>query len=226
MTAGTIHIGTSGWVYSHWRGFFYPAKLPQRSWLEYYAQHFDCTEINGSFYRLPSKATVLNWEDTVGAQFRFCPKISRFITHAKKLNDPEQAVPRFFDAFGLIAHRTGPILIQLPAKLAFHQDKARHASWTGQAALDLLEKFRIGWVIGDSGRRFASANAVTARHIYLRFHGPDGSYATGYSKRRLASFADRFRDWRDAGHTVWAFFNNDIHGYAIRDALALKGMVA
>lgn len=246
MARGSIHIGTSGWVYAHWREIFYPAKLPQRSWLEYYARHFDCTEINGSFYRLPSVNAVLNWQETVNARFRFCPKISRFITHAKKLNDPEQAVPRFFDVFDQIAPRLGPVLIQLPPMLGFHEEKARnfftylrscyksfrfslearHASWLEPAAIALLEKFRIGWVIADSGRRFASGNAVTARHIYLRFHGPDGSYASGYSGKALAEYAARCREWRDAGHAVWVFFNNDLHGHAIRDALALKALVA
>jgi len=246
MTRGSIHIGTSGWVYPHWRGIFYPAKLPQRSWLDFYARNFDCTEINGSFYRLPSKPTVLNWQNTVNSRFRFCPKISRFITHAKKLNDPGQAVPRFFEVFDLIAARMGPLLIQLPAILPYDQDKttlffeylrrhhkgyrfsleARHPSWLEKPALDLLVKFHIGWVIADSGARFASGDAVTARHIYLRFHGPDGSYATGYSRKTLTAYALRCRQWRDAGHTVWAFFNNDIGGHAIRDALALKDLVA
>jgi uncharacterized protein YecE (DUF72 family) len=241
---GTIHIGTSGWVYPHWRELFYPAKLPQRSWLEYYARHFDCTEINSSFYRLPSKDAVLNWQKTVSAGFRFCPKISRFITHAKKLNDPEQAVPRFFDVFDGIAGQMGPVLIQLPSILAFHEEKtahffkylrehhkgyqfsleARHPSWTEKRALGLLERLRIGWVIADSGTRFASADAVTARHIYLRFHGPDGSYATGYPKKFLAFNVARCARWRDAGYSVWVFFNNDLNGHAIRDALAFKKM--
>jgi uncharacterized protein YecE (DUF72 family) len=246
MAKGALHIGTSGWVYPHWRNVFYPAKLPQRSWLEYYAQYFDCTEVNGSFYRLPSKETVIRWQHTVNTRFRFCPKISRFITHAKKLNDPEQAVPRFFDVFNVIAGRSGPVLIQLPPMLAFKEDKvrtffqylrehyrsflfsleARHATWLEPSAIALLKQYRVGWVIDKSGFRFASGDAVTARHIYLRFHGPDGSYATGYSKKFLSSQAALCRDWRAAGHQVWVFFNNDLQGHAVRDALALKSMTS
>ncbi|HET6256073.1 MAG TPA: DUF72 domain-containing protein [Puia sp.] len=246
MRRGRVYIGTSGWVYPHWRGLFYPANLPQRLWLQYYAQHFDCTEINGSFYRLPSAAAVLQWQNTVGKEFRFCPKISRFITHAKKLNDPEQGVPRFFEVFDLMASRTGPVLLQLPASVPFQAEKvrhffeyltlyhknfrfsleARHPSWIEQSALALLKTYRIGWVIADSGSRFASADAVTARHVYARFHGPDGTYASGYSKKYLADFATRCREWRNAGRTVWVFFNNDLNGFAVRDALALKALMA
>jgi len=245
MPQGTIHIGTSGWVYPHWRGVFYPEGLAQRSWLEYYARHFDCTEINGSFYRLPSKETVDRWQEMTASTFRFCPKISRFITHAKKLNDPEQAVPRFFDVFDGMARRAGPVLIQLPAMLGFQEEKAklffgylrdhyrvfrfsleaRHAGWTAPAAIALLKKYRIGWVIADSGSRFASAEEITAKHIYLRFHGPDGSYATGYSPKFLRALARRCEEWRNAGHTLWVFFNNDIGGHAIRDALSLKALL-
>jgi uncharacterized protein YecE (DUF72 family) len=94
-----------------------------------------------------------------------------------------------------------------------------------KGALDLLKAYRIGWVIADSGSRFASADAITANHIYMRFHGPDGSYATGYSKRKLAGFAAQCRNWRDRGQTVWAFFNNDLNGFAVRDALALKALI-
>jgi uncharacterized protein YecE (DUF72 family) len=189
---------------------------------------------------------VENWQRTVGPRFHFCPKISRFITHAKKLNDPEQAVPRFFDVFGALAGRTGPILIQLPARLGFNEPKvrhffhylhthyrdfsfaleARHAAWTEPAAIALLEKYKVGWVIADSGDRFASAEIVTARHIYLRFHGPDGSYATPYGKKALAGYAAKCSRWRDAGHTVWAFFNNDVHGHAIANATTLKQLLA
>lgn len=240
-----IHIGTSGWVYPHWREVFYPKDVPQRSWLSYYAQFFDVTEINASFYRLPSIKAVENWAGSVAPAFRFCPKISRFITHAKKLNDPESSVPRFFDVFDAIERHVGPILIQLPANLVFHEDKAhhffkflrttyptysfsleaRHASWMKADSIALLQAYDIGWVIAESGTRFTSAEIITAKHVYLRFHGPDGSYATRYTKRRLGSFAEKMQRWEKQGHLIWAFFNNDIHGYAIENALMLKKML-
>jgi uncharacterized protein YecE (DUF72 family) len=240
-----IHIGTSGWVYPHWKKVFYPAGLPEHAWLQYYAQHLDSTEINASFYRLPSRTTVLGWQQKAGPEFCFCPKMSRFVTHAKKLNDPEQSVPRFFEVFDAIATQVGPVLIQLPPMLKFREEKAayfftylrthypgyrfaleaRHASWTTPDAADLLQKNGIAWVIADSGTRFASAEFITAPHIYLRFHGPDGSYATPYTKRTLSIIARKCRGWIDARHEVWAFFNNDLHGYAIRNTLSLKELL-
>jgi uncharacterized protein YecE (DUF72 family) len=242
---GSIHIGTSGWVYPHWKDVFYPSGLPQRRWLEFYSQQFDCTEINASFYRLPTQATVEKWQATVGRNFRFCPKISRFITHAKKLNDPEQAVPRFFDVFGAIARSTGPVLIQLPAALAFNEQKtanffgylqqhykdfrcsleARHGSWMENAPQTLMKKYHIGWVIAESGDRFASAELVPSKHIYLRFHGPDGHYATSYSKSSLRSYAKRCLLWKEQGHTIWVFFNNDLHGYAVQNARTFQELL-
>ena len=240
-----IHIGTSGWVYRHWRESFYPAGVPQTKWLEFYSAHFDTTEINASFYRLPARKTVENWQARVSPNFYFCPKISRFVTHVKKLNDPGQSVPRFFEVFGLIKRQLGPILVQLPAVSSYHADKAiaffeflrkhypdfsfsletRHPSWTQDAAIALLKQYAIGWVIADSGGRFASAEHVTAPHIYLRFHGPDGSYASRYTKRQLDAYAKKCRKWLKEGHSVWAFFNNDVHGHAPRDAQTLKEMV-
>lgn len=242
---GSIHIGTSGWVYPHWRGIFYPSGLPQRRWLEYYSGQFDCTEINASFYRLPAPETVEKWKNTVGKGFYFCPKFSRFITHAKKLNDPEQAVPRFLEVFNAMAGSVGPFLIQLPAMLPFNKEKtgrffaylrahygdfqfsleARHASWMEAGAVGLLRKYRIGWVIAESGTRFASAELVTANHIYLRFHGPDGRYGTSYDEPALRACAKKCLSWKEKGHAVWVFFNNDLNGYAVENAHSLQNLV-
>jgi uncharacterized protein YecE (DUF72 family) len=245
MRPGKLHIGTSGWSYKHWRGIFYPANLPVAQQLLFYSRSFDATEINSSFYRLPKQETVGRWTQTVKKSFRFCPKISRFITHAKKLNDPEQACPRFFDVFDPYRKNCGPILIQLPAALAFHPEKAghffsylrgaykgwlfsleaRHASWMAPEALDLLKKYKIGWVIAESGDRWASSEIVTARHVYIRFHGPDGSYGTSYPDTTLKAYAKKCRGWLNQGHDLWIFFNNDIHGYAIENAKKLSALL-
>jgi len=243
MRPGKLYIGTSGWQYAHWRGVFYPQGLSVKHQLEYYSQHFSATEINSTFYRLPSKAAVARWMDTVPKKFRFCPKISRFITHAKKLNDPQQAVPRFFDVFDPYRRSCGPVLLQLPAMLAFNAEKAgtffdflreqypdwhfsleaRHDSWMSAASAALLEKHRIGWVMVDAGRRWPSSyEIVTTRHIYIRLHGPDGSYATKYTARALHRLAEKCLSWRDSGHDCWIFFNNDIHGYAVGNARQLQ----
>jgi len=243
MRKGKLYIGTSGWQYPHWKEIFYPKGLPVARQLQYYSQLFSATEINSTFYRLPSKTAVAKWMDTVGKEFRFCPKISRFITHAKKLNDPEQAVPRFFDIFDDYRRRCGPVLIQLPAMLSFNDKKAdiffgflrarysgwhfaleaRHESWMSKASVELLKKYLIGWVMVDAGRRWpASHEIVTARHIYIRLHGPDGSYATKYSAAAMRKLADKCTAWLDKGYDCWVFFNNDIHGYAVENARQLQ----
>lgn len=242
---GKLHIGTSGWSYKHWRGIFYPADLAVSQQLTYYSSKFDTTEINSSFYRLPSPASVGHWQESVNKSFRFCPKISRWITHAKKLNDPESSIPRFFEVFDPFRKICGPVLVQLPGNLVFNPGKAdhffsflrhhykdwsfsleaRHASWMSPEALALLIKYKIGWVIAESGNRWASSEITTARHIYLRFHGPDGSYASNYSENELTAYARKCSAWLRQGHDLWVFFNNDIHGYAIQNALRLHELV-
>jgi uncharacterized protein YecE (DUF72 family) len=240
MAAGKIHIGTSGWSYKHWREIFYPSDVKPTDYLAYYAGHFKTAEINTSFYHLPTASTIEKWIGTVSTRFRFCPKISRFITHMKKLNDPENTLPRFFDIFDPVQKRLGPVLIQLPANLGFHEEKAtlffealkqykgytfalepRHETWLQDAAIALLKKYKVAFVIAESGDRWPSGEFVTARHIYVRFHGPDGSYAKAYDDKVLRKYADKMLAWRDEGHTVWVFFNNDIHGYAIDNASKL-----
>jgi uncharacterized protein YecE (DUF72 family) len=223
-------------------GVFYPEGLPPASYLSFYAGHFPVTEINTSFYRLPKPSTISNWVSVVPGRFRFCPKISRYITHVKKLNDPELILPRFFDIFEPIKKRLGPILIQLPDSVAFHIEKAdpffkilhdtysgyrfaleiRHPSWMEEEALHLLKNYHIAWVIAESGGRWPSAEIVTDKHIYLRFHGPNGYYDTSYPDRVLRECARKCREWAASGHTVWVFFNNDGHGYAIENARTLR----
>jgi uncharacterized protein YecE (DUF72 family) len=245
MRAGKVHIGTSGWSYKHWQGLFYPPDLAVAQQLPYYSSRFDTTEINSSFYRLPSPATVQHWQESVKKTFRFCPKISRWVTHAKKLNDPESSVPRFFDVFDPYRQRCGPVLVQLPAKLAFKSEKAahffsylhhtykqwsfsleaRHASWMSDESLALLIKYKIGWVIAESGDRWASSEIITAKHIYLRFHGPDGSYASSYPDTVLRAYARKCAAWLAQGHDLWVFFNNDLHGYAIQNAIRLRELI-
>jgi uncharacterized protein YecE (DUF72 family) len=237
---GSLHIGTSGWSYKHWKGLFYPHRLPATEYLSYYARLFRTAEINTSFYRLPKPDTLLRWVRAVPDNFLFCPKISRYITHVKKLNDPETTLPRFFRLFEPFKKHLGPILLQLPANVAYHEEKARpffetlrgykgyqyalevrHDSWFQPSAIALLKRYRISLVIAYSGGRWPSAEIVTARHIYLRFHGPDGSYGTDYIDKALKGYAKKCLAWQAAGHTIWAFFNNDGHGYALRDARVL-----
>lgn len=240
---GKVYIGTSGWSYKHWREIFYPVELKPVEYLRYYCGYFTVSEINTSFYHLPRPGTVAEWMKTVPRGFRFCPKMSRFVTHIKKLNEPEVSLPRFFDVFDAYRRRLGPVLIQLPPNLAFHAEKVtafykalqqykgyrfalepRHTTWFEEESLALMRKYKIAFVIGESGKRWPTAAEVTAKHIYIRFHGQLG-YDSAYSKRKLQTWANKIKQWQEAGHDVWVFFNNDGNGNALHNALALADMM-
>lgn len=237
--AGKIYIGTSGWSYKHWRELFYPTTLAPTDYLAYYSQYFDTTEVNTSFYHLPRPETVAQWNSMVKKGFYFCPKISRYITHVKKLNNPGETLPRFFEIFDPFQKRLGPVLIQLPPNLSFNADKvtdfykalqtyegykfsveARHASWFEQESIHLMKRYRIGFVIGECGKRWPSCEAVTAKHVYIRFHGKTG-YDAAYTNRQLRAWARKILNWKEAGKTVWVYFNNDGNGNAIYNAQTL-----
>src|SRR5690606_2834109 len=115
-----IHIGTSGWSYKDWKGKFYPEKLKPTDYLSYYAQHYKVTEINSSFYHLPLASTIHKWVNNVSDDFLFCPKISRYLSHMKKLHDPEEPLDRFFEIFNSMKDKMGPVLIQLPTSVMFN----------------------------------------------------------------------------------------------------------
>jgi len=240
-----IFIGTSGWSYKHWKGLFYPQKMKAANYLAYYAQHFDCAEINTSFYHLPKIETVANWAARVPPHFKFCAKMSRYLTHMKKLHEPEEPLQRFFEVFEPIEKQMGPVLIQLPPFLKFNYDVAghlyqllftkykqfefvmevRHATWLQEESLTLMAKYNIGLVIAQSGVSFPYSEMITAKNIYVRFHGPGALYASAYSDEALYLFAGKFKEWRKKGHIIWAFFNNDVHGYATEDAKRLMQMI-
>lgn len=239
---GAIHIGTSGWSYKDWRGRFYPEKMVTTDYLAYYAQHFSTTEINTSFYHLPRAETIKHWASVVGKNFIFCPKISRYVTHIKKLEDPRETLPKFFELFDPVKQQLGPVLIQLPPSLSFDEEKAiefykalkhykgyhfalegRHESWLAKESIALLKKYGIAFVIAESGRRRPYVEKFTDRHVYLRFHGADDHYAS-YPDEVLHSFAQKIKQWKKEGHIVWVFFNNDGNAHAVFNAKKLIEM--
>lgn len=242
MNQPTINIGTSGWSYKHWKSIFYPEKLKTTDWLEYYSRFFNVSELNTSFYHLPKLATTQGWKDKVMKDFKFCPKMSRYLTHMKKLNDPEESLMSFFEVFTPLKQKLGPVLIQLPPSLRFNKVKTeylyklckksygyyrfamevRHSSWLEEESIALMKQYNIAFVISQSGAGFPYAEFVTARHVYVRFHGPQALYASDYSEEDLLKYSKLFLQWENAGHSVWAFFNNDIHGFAFKNAARLK----
>jgi uncharacterized protein YecE (DUF72 family) len=239
-----LHIGTSGWSYRHWKDLFYPPKLRSADWFQYYASQFDSSEINNSFYSLPKPPTVEKWAAEAPPGFIFCPKMSRYLTHMKKLRDPAEPLERFFTVFGPLRHLMGPVLLQLPHMVGFRQEVAepffeslrpyrpasfvleiRHESWLRDEALTLMESYGIGLVISQSDGSFPYSEVVTASNVYLRFHGPRELYASRYSDEMLEEYAGKMKRWLADGHAVWAYFNNDIHGYAFDDARRLRAMM-
>jgi uncharacterized protein YecE (DUF72 family) len=240
-----LHIGTSGWSYKHWSGPFYPEGVKPAKYLEYYVTEFDCVELNASFYRTPSVKTVEGWARRTPVSFRFCIKMSQFITHRKKLVDTAEPLGRFLAVFDPLRERLGPFLVQLPPSLQFdtsvaesflqllasHRNtgefalEARHDSWFTPESLSLLRHYGIASVIADSGGRFAEADALTSPTVYLRFHGRGGLYSSPYSTDELTSFACKIKIWLAEGRQVWAFFNNDIDGHAVHNARELHALV-
>lgn len=236
-----IHIGTSGWSYKHWRNLFYPPDVKPAAWFKYYAGHFNTVELNSSFYRLPLLKTVEGWAQKAPEGFLFCPKMSRLLTQHKKLREPEEPLERFFEVFAPLQSKMGPVLVQLPPSGSFNYNVAghffhllqttyaantfvlevRHVSWLATDALNLMAKYNIGLVISQSGGRFPYSEMPTATTIYLRFHGPEALYASAYTDEMLQDYADKICRWRQEGHVIWAFFNNDIHGYATENARRL-----
>lgn len=240
-----FHIGTSGWSYKDWVDVFYPKKLKATDWLSHYAQTFDCTEINSSFYRLPLKQTVVNWLGKVNKEFLFCPKMSRYLTHIKRLKEPEEPMERFFSVFEPMKEQMGPILIQLPKTVKFDYDIAehfyrllktqyskydfamevRHETWMTEESYTLMTKYNISFVMSHSGGHFPYAETITAKNIYFRFHGPGTLYNTKYTDEEMKKYAKLFKKWMKQGHQLWIFFNNDWFGYGIENGLLLRELL-
>jgi uncharacterized protein YecE (DUF72 family) len=238
-----IHIGTSGWSYKTWLGPFYPLKLPSNEYLTFYARHFDTTEINTCFYHLPRPSTIERWLQQTPDDFMFCPKMNRQVTHVQKLQGSRESLDQFFQLFEPLKDKMGPVLIQLPASLSFHlpvvisffqylKDKydnyelaleVRHPSWFTEESLDIMQQYGIALVFAQSVS-FPYRERITASSVYLRFHGSGVLYGSGYDEAALKEYAAKMIAW-SRHHTIWAFFNNDMNGHALRDARTLQKLI-
>ncbi|MEW6764196.1 MAG: DUF72 domain-containing protein [Pseudomonadota bacterium] len=234
-----LHIGTSGWVYPHWHGLFYPSDLPESDWLAFYAGQFASVEINRSFYRLPTRENFAAWRDGTPEGFVFAVKASRFITHFKKLKAPEQTLPPLLEAIAGLGGKLGPLLFQLPPRWHANPERLRtflralpkglraafelrDPSWHTREVLDLLAEFNAAFCVYDIGG-FESPRATTADFIYLRLHGPGAPYRGRYGKEALAEWAE----WlgQQKAKAAYVYFDNDEAAYAVRNALELREML-
>lgn len=241
MADGSLRVGCSGWEYKPWRGGFYPADLPRSRWFDYYADRFDTVEINNTFYRLPETRAFAAWARRAPKGFCYAIKASRFLTHMKKLKDPEEPLARLFTRMRPLERVQGPVLYQLPPgwkldlerlerflrvlpKGVQHVMEFRDPSWYAGDALRLLRRARVALCLHDM-RGSATGRQVTGPCIYVRFHGATGNYGGGYSTGSLRGWAEWLRAERRAGTDVYAYFNNDVGGHAPRNALTLRGML-
>jgi uncharacterized protein YecE (DUF72 family) len=238
-----IRIGTSGFVYKHWRGTYYPEKLAQKDWFGHYTHDFDTVELNNTFYRLPPETTFEHWRQVAPENFLFTFKASRYITHIKRLNDPEQTLAKFLAGVRLTAEHLGPLLFQLPPRWRADPERLekflqalpkdlinvvefRDPSWFSEEVRALLERYQVAFCIHDHGAA-PSPDWVTGAAVYLRFHGPgEAAYMGSYQSAFLEATAGKIRAWVAAGRAVFAYFNNDWQGHAVRNALELKKYLA
>lgn len=237
-----IRIGTSGFHYKHWVGPFYPPKTPPGKMLEYYIQHLDTLELNNSFYRLPTIEAFESWRNSTPEGFVFAVKASRFITHNKKLKDPENAIDNLLPRAEHLRKKLGPILFQLPPKWKVNTDRLndlldilprehryafefRELSWMTPEVCRILRKFNAGFCIYELAG-YNTPLEITADFSYIRLHGPtNGKYQGSYSKHRLEEWARWIEQQSKSLKAVYVYFDNDQAGYAAQNALDLRNMV-
>jgi uncharacterized protein YecE (DUF72 family) len=237
-----VRTGISGWRYPPWRGVFYPPGLPQRRELEYASRRMRTIEINGSFYSLQRPESYARWAAETPAEFLFSVKGPRFVTHMKKLAGVEAPLANFF-ASGVLAlgAKLGPVLWQLPPtfkrddeRLAAvlealpggrHCFEFREASWYAEEVYELLRRRGVALVIPDSPKYPFRTFELTAEWTFVRFHHGRRGRGGNYSETELREWADRLDSWRGDGLDVYAYFNNDWEGYAVRNGLRLKELL-
>lgn len=237
-------IGTSGYNYPHWKGVFYPKGCAQNKWLEYYTQHFNSVELNVTFYRLLKKEVFIHWYQRTPPQFVFVVKGSRYITHIKRLNKCEDSLTMFFDRASGLKEKLRCVLWQLPPSMrcnhALLDDfliplasqygqylqcfEFRHPSWLSQTTYEILRRHEAGLCIPDSPH-FPCAEIITGSFVYLRFHGGKILYGSEYSLKELKNWVDKAAFWIDNKKNLFAFFNNDAYGFAVKNALQFRELL-
>jgi uncharacterized protein YecE (DUF72 family) len=237
-----VRIGCSGWNYPHWRERVYPKGCHASRWLEYYATLFDTVEVNNTFYRLPRRDAVARWIEQTPEDFRFAVKMSRYITHIKRLTDPEGGLERFYGRIEPLAEspKMGPVLWQLPPTFKRNDERLatalaalppgrhcfefREPSWYVEDVYELLGRHNAALVIPDSPKYPFRTLELTADWTFVRFHHGTRGRNGNYSPRELDDWARRIEEWRRRVD-VYAYFNNDWEGYAVRNGRSLKRLL-
>jgi uncharacterized protein YecE (DUF72 family) len=235
----SFSIGCSGWNYADWRKPVYH-DAPTRKWLELYAEQFDTVEVNATFYRLPARRAVARWAGQVPAGFCFAVKVSRYLTHVKRLLAVREGAARLLDRLEPLQEtgKLGPLLWQLPETFTRDDERLaralealppgqrhcfefRHPSWFCEPVYHRLRQSGAALVIADHPQRAFQPHELTARWTYIRFHMGRRGRGGNYSHAELESWATQLRDWSRRRHT-YAYFNNDWHAFAPRNASYLN----
>jgi uncharacterized protein YecE (DUF72 family) len=236
-------VGTSGWQYDDWRGRLYPEKLPQRLWLEHYAERFATVEVNNAFYRLPEKSVFEGWRSRTPAGFCFAVKASRYLTHVKRLREPAEPVARLMERAAGLGDRLGPILLQLPPRLRGHPDlldaclacfpddvrlavEPRHETWWTPEVREVLERHGAALCWADRRGRPVTPLWRTADWGYLRLHEGRAQPWPCYGRTALRTWVTRLAaSWPDQAD-VFVYFNNDPGGAAVDNAATFAALAA
>jgi uncharacterized protein YecE (DUF72 family) len=239
----TVYIGTSGWSYDHWQGVLYPPGTPARDRLAWYVRRFDTVEVNSTFYHWPREATFLGWYQRLPEGFVLTVKAPRGLSHAARLRAPEAWLERILPRLQALEEKLGVLLVQLPPAMACDLDRLdtfcaqlpswlrvamefRHPSWLQDPIFALLERYGVAYCV-MSGANLPCLLRHTAPFVYVRLHGPDPQhlYAGSYSDDDLRWWATRIDEWSAQRRDVFAYFNNDGEGNAVRNAETLRRMV-
>jgi uncharacterized protein YecE (DUF72 family) len=242
MKKGKIRVGTSGWLYRHWRGTFYPKGVTQKEEFNYYSLFFNTVELNNPFYRLPGRETFENWRKNSKDDFLYIVKASRYITHMKKLKDTEEALQIFLNNCDGLEEKLGPILFQLPPGWQLNTERFetflenlpkgyrfafefRNPTWYDGSVYKLLKKYKCAFCIYQLAGHMSPIE-VTADFVYLRLHGPTkNKYQGSYDFYTLRAWAEKSREWQSAGKDVYIYFDNDDSGYAAFNAQVIEMML-
>jgi uncharacterized protein YecE (DUF72 family) len=242
MRKGKARVGTSGWLYKHWRGTFYPKGLRTKDEFEYYSLFFDTVELINSFYRLPSREKFEHWRKKSKDGFLYIVKASRYITHMKKLKDTGEALQLFLHNCDGLENKLGPILFQLPPGWQLNLERFetflktlpagyrfafefRNPTWYDPAVYRLLKKYKCAFCIYQLAGHMSPIE-VTAGFVYLRLHGPTkNKYQGSYDFDTLGTWAKQTREWQQAGKDVFIYFDNDDSGYAAFNAQVMEMML-
>lgn len=237
-----LFVGTSGWQYRSWRGVFYPTTLHPSRWLESYAERFATVESNAAFYRLPEGRVFAGWAERTPADFVMAVKASRYLTHVRRLREPEEPVWLLVERVAGLGAKLGPVLLQLPPSLPAQPERLRAALALFPATVRMAVEFRheswycdeVQAILAERGAALCLADRGgpldpvwrTAPWAYVRFHEGRGFPPPSYERGDLARWAGLLAATWGPDADAFVYFNNDPGACAVRDAAVFAEVAA